>query len=629
MHRPPAHAAPVLAENRRNYDRLVDVVRAHAERGDVERVLRSATFAAGYGWLSPVGLLSDPVLERLVVSTVNGGVQPTVDGTREHGRVLHVLTEAYETGGHTRLACRWMNRDPRPSDVVLTNHHSEVPEALTAAARRSGSDVIELREQFPDLAARAAALRTLMDGADLVVLHIHGNDAVVLAAVNLPGVRPPVIFENHADHAYWLGLGAADVLCDLRTSASRLSTELRGFAPERIGVLPVPVEAPPASGPTPAELRAELGIRPDAVVAVTVAAEFKVAATWGRGMDQLIERALTWSPRLTVVLAGTPATGSWKRLTKEFPGRFFAVGTVAEPAPWYALADIYLDSYPSRSVTSALEAALLGIPLLTIEDLSEDGCTHIFQADSPGLVGRPRVSTREQYALALRRLVADADRRAREGAEVAQSVRRAHTGADWLAAMERLYAQARRQTACDLDEVGDRIEDPEYGAFYLSYTPTQTASPDPRRANWALRDDATLLGDVLAVFERDRDRPVQVRVAPGWAQQPDWTARLLALTAAHPRLTASLPFLPGDDAEGSRTVAQLTALLVRAGRSTEDCGDVSLDAQPPYQANPTFPGELLFTDHALDVVEALLTSPCRALPALAAAAPAAGRGNQT
>ncbi|RZU34556.1 hypothetical protein [Blastococcus saxobsidens] len=616
MHRPPAHTHQVLDDNRRTYDRLVELVRTHAARGDVERVLRTATMAASYGWQAPTGLLSDPELERLVVHAVRGATPPTVDGGRDTGRVLHVLTEAYGTGGHTRLAWRWMDRDPRASDVVLTNQYVPVPDTLVEVTLSRGGRLHDLRATTSDLTSRVTALRALMDRADLVVLHVHPNDAVALAAVNLPGPRPPAIYENHADHAYWLGVGAADLVCDLRPAASRLTRSLRGVAPERVGILPLPLETPP-SPVNPAELRAGLGIRPDAVIAVAVSAEHKIAATWGRGMDQLLDRALAMSPRLAVVLVGPPATGVWERLAKRHPGRVFPTGQVPDPGPYYALADIYLDSYPTRAVTSVLEAALLGLPVLTIEDIPEDSAAHIFQADSPGMAGLPRVRTREQYAVALRRLVDDPAVRARDGAAARESVRRAHDGPEWLAAMERLYGQARALPACDIDDAPAAVEDRTYGAFLLGYTPTQTQSPPAEASGGPLGElfDDGLLADVFAVCNRDAGPKLTVQAAAGWEQHPEWTMRLLELAGAHPRLAVSLPFVAADDAHGTISGATIGALLADIGQTPETCGDISVGPPSPQDGGPRLAGELRPVPEALDRLTVLLASPCWTPPA--------------
>lgn len=615
MHRPPPHTHRVLAENRLMYGRLVDLVAHHAAGDDVERVLRSATVAANYAWRAPTGLLSDPRLERLAVSAVRGAGRVAVDGTRSSGRVLHVLSEAYSVGGHTRLAWRWISRDRRRSDVALTHHAGPVPDQLVATVTASGGRVTDLRPGHPTLLGRAIALRALIDQADLVVLHAHPFDAVVLAAVNLPGVRPPVVLEDHADHAFWLGVGAADVVSNFRPFGQRLAAELRGVPPERSALVPLPIDALPATVP-PAELRRGLGLRPDAVVAVTVADEAKMSPLGGRGMDHLLDRALTQCRQLVVLLVGAPPTGVWARLAARYPGRLLPLGSVPDPAPYYAVADIYLDSYPTRAGTSVLEAAVLGVPVLALVDLPADDLLSVYQAGSPGLLGQPSATTPEQYVRMLRSLVADRDLRARRGAEVQAAVADAHSGPGWTKAMEALYDQARRSSAVDVDELADAVEDPRYGAMLLTFIRSTTESPEPLSALGPLEDldDAQLRADVFAVSNRDRGPHLTVRIAAGWEEERARTSRLLSLAGAHPRLAVSLPFTASDDVAGSRSSAILVELLADLGQTPEDCGEIRVEAPPARPVIPSVAGELPLTTEALDWLEQLLCSPGWAPP---------------
>jgi glycosyltransferase involved in cell wall biosynthesis len=600
----------VLAGHRRYYELLVELVRHHAGQGDVERVLRVAMLAGNYAWWAPVGLLSDLRLERLVVDAVREGGTVEVDGGRRAGRVLHVLSEAHPVGGHTRLAARWIDRDERTGDVVLTNQSLPVPEVLAASVRASGGELHDLRSTTPGLLDRARALRARMDRADVVVLHVNPYDVVALAAANLPGPRPPVVYENHADLGFWLGVGAADVLCALRPTVRPLDVGLRRVPEERIAVLPMPVDAMVPADGAAEDLRRRLRLRPDAVVALTVSDSWKVAAHGGRGLHDVVDKVLHFSPKLVHVLVGVPATPEWERLARRYPGRVHLAGRIEDPAPYFALADVYLESYPTFAGTTPLEAAMVGLPVVGLADVPDDDPRHHFQRWSPGLAGRTAASTPSRLALDVSRLVGDPALRREDGAAARASVHALHDNPGWRAQLEELYARARSATAADLGLLGDSPTDDAYGALQLrTLTPT-AVSHDPRALVLALGElyDATMEGDLQALLLRGKGSSVQVRVAQRWADHPAWTARLLALAAARPRLRVSMPFLPGDDVSGTRTVARLTELLATVGLGLEDCGDVSLEHSAPPAA-VALPGELIYSDDALDRLEALAGSP--------------------
>ena len=94
-----AEARNRLHANRARYRGMVEVVEHWARRGDAERVLVAAAAAANSAWNCPIGRLADPELERAVARTVRGDATLVPAADRDRGQVLHVLTEAYVTGG--------------------------------------------------------------------------------------------------------------------------------------------------------------------------------------------------------------------------------------------------------------------------------------------------------------------------------------------------------------------------------------------------------------------------------------------------------------------------------------------------------------------------------------------------
>ncbi|MGY1601111.1 hypothetical protein [Geodermatophilus sp. SYSU D00815] len=598
-----------LQDNRQTYEQIVAAVRSHARRGDVERVLRTATVAANFAYNAPTGALADPELERLVRDAVRGDGAVRVDRQREDGRVLHVLTEGYAVGGHTRLAWRWVERDPRPADVALTMQHGPVPANLREAVARSGGRVYDLREGYPDLTARARVLRALMDGVGTVVLHVHPYDAVALAAASLPGARPPIVLENHADHTFWLGLGAADVVVDNRAIGRRVSRELRGVPDERLAVLPLPVE-PAAGGSTRSAVREQFRLRPDQVAAVSVASAMKMAPIWGQGFDSLVGRLLIRIPELVVVLAGPTADGAWGRLVSTFPGRVFPLGLVEGVETLYPGMDVYLDSFPCGSITSTLEAAAAGLPPLSLQ--LHQGYAQLFCTDAPGLADTGYAhTTQDEYVAALRALVEDPGLRRKRGEQVRSDVLAAHAGAGWDEALERVYRQVREVPVADLAEYPRPVVDTAYGSTLLPFTLGGRSAPEPAAFGAALgpQMDGRMRGDLFVAGQDSGQRRLSVRVAPGWEDHPAWTARLVALAQEHPELTVSLPLAAEDDGSGARSVAALQPVLAVNGLTAEDCGDLNIDLRRPSSDGPAIEAELPPQPEVLDELELILTSP--------------------
>ncbi|MGY1773626.1 hypothetical protein [Blastococcus sp. SYSU D00813] len=600
---------PRLEDNRRTYEQLVDAVRVHARRGDVERVLRTATVAANFAYGAPTGALADPELERLVRDAVGGGAVRREARSADGGRVLHVLTEGYPVGGHTRLAWRWMERDPRPADVVLTMQHAPVPEPLRDAAVRSGGRLYDLREAFPTLTARAEALRRLMDGADTVVYHVHPFDAVALAAASLPGPRPPIAFENHADHTYWLGLGAADVVVDNRAVGSRVAAELRGVPEHRLTLLPLPVE-PAGAGLSRASVREQLRLRPRQVAAISVATAIKMAPIWGRGFDELLGRVLAEIPDLVVVLAGPTADGPWAELSSAFPGRLFPMGVMPGVEGLYPGMDLYLDSFPCGSGTSILEAAVAGLPPVSLH--LHSGHAEVFHANAPGLAGTGHAQTTEDdYVAALRTLVQDRELRRKRGDQARTEVLATHAGAGWGQALEEVYRTVHEAPVADLGEFRGTVTDRGFGGTLLPFTLGGRPAPGADFYATALGPqlDDRMLADLFVAAQDGSPRRLSVRVAAGWEDRPAWTMALVRLAVEHPELRVSLPLAAGDDGSGARSVAALEPVLTAVGRSTDDCGDLNLELEAPRTAGPALPNALQPRADSLREVELVLTSP--------------------
>lgn len=430
-----------LASNRRQFDHLVELAERASSRGRHEVASVLCQLAAHFAWQNHCGSHYDYRLESVVASAAPSATfaarRRPAHGNRR--KVLHVLTEAYNIGGHTRLAWRWMARDNASSSAVITQYDQAAPQPLTEAVRRSGGRVYHLAHASNSLLGRAMVLRRLATQFDVVVLHVHPFDVIPALAFGCEGL-PPVIFENHADHCFWTGLSAANVISDHRDIAQRVSAERRAVTRSHLGFLPLPIDRLP-NGPSRDAARSDLGLSDSDVLAVSVASGFKSQPLRGPGLAEALAPLADIAPRLAAIAVGPQPDERWSRCQTASRGRFQAVGQVIDPSNLLRAADIYVDSTPVGSGTSILEAASAGLPPVSL--FRFHGLSEIFGSNSPGLQrGHTVVSSPEDFVEAMSSLVSDEGLRRRTGEVARQSVQDLHEGAGWSRALERLYEQA-------------------------------------------------------------------------------------------------------------------------------------------------------------------------------------------
>jgi hypothetical protein len=419
---------------------LISAAEVHAAAGRREEAAVAAQQAAGWAWLNHAGIHASSRLEALVRALGPPGAPRLASPPGRPARpvrVLHVLTQAYPTGGHTRWSDRIIRADrTRRHSIVLTGQGSApVPPWLAATVRASGGR-LEALAPAPTL-ERAGRLRRLVEGFDLVIANLHPSDVAAVAALTEPRGRPPVALLNHADHAFWLGVGAADLVVSFRRSGEQLGTRRRGVDPARSAVSALPLD-PPAPGPARDVARAGLGIRPDEIVMLTAGSAWKFDPLERRGepgFPGVLAGVLERDPRLRLFALGPQPDGAWAAASRRTQGRMLALGTRTDFADYQRAADVYLDPFPMGSLYSLLEPVARGVPAISLAQWPEEAA--VLMADAPGL-GAARLVARDRaaYEAALRSLVDDESGRVALGRAGARDVLAAHSGPAWQAGFE-------------------------------------------------------------------------------------------------------------------------------------------------------------------------------------------------
>lgn len=338
-------------------------------QGDLERALHWAKTASSFiVFGGTFGRLASVELEALTVEIAQTLPTPSAKPNDSGSpRILHVITEAYELFGHTKLCRKWIELDPGATrhDVVLLDQYDAAPRNLQQSVEARGGMVTRLDRTLPML-KRAQLLRELAYAeADVVVLHIHPNDLLANVAFGIPG-GPPVVYVNHADHEFWVGGAVSDLVLDIRESGQEWTRLNRGIP--RTEILPIPLEedalllgGSERTATLRREVRKSFDIAPEDFLLLTIGSARKYEPMNGLSFLEAAEAILKRCPQAKLLAVGPRPTGEWQAVAARTGGRLLAVGNQSDLGRFHAAADLYLEGMPAGSLTALLEVCLGGL----------------------------------------------------------------------------------------------------------------------------------------------------------------------------------------------------------------------------------------------------------------------------
>lgn len=417
------------------------VVHGRLAAGRLDSAAAWTRVAAAFATTNPHGALRDVRLDETLDEISRAALPAGAPASPGEGRrrVLHVLSEGHLIGGHLRMATRWIESDAESaSSVIFTRPGFESPQ-LASLARRHGGTASAL--EFSSLVERARLLRKAGQEADVVICHTHCDDPVPAIAFGGDYAGPPVVMVNHADHVFGLGAGNISLLVSQREIAAEAAVTARGYPRECQFISPIPLPGVERGLPRE-EAKRSLGIDPSRIVALTLARTVKYRpAPWHPGFAEVVRPALAALPELTLLAVGPdPDDPDWKGLAAANPGRVLTPGMQDAPDLYLDAADLYLDSFPFASITSMLEAAARGLPVLASRMYG--GMERLMSSAGPLDDVARGAADPAAYRAELASLVADPERRRIAGEAAAAAVREHHGAAAWEVRRELIYARA-------------------------------------------------------------------------------------------------------------------------------------------------------------------------------------------
>ena len=421
--------------------------------GDSRTACFFADIAARVAAHRHCGIYSSPVLERMLIDIgrrlpdASNYSRPQIE-VGDAKRVLHVLSELVEVGGHSRMAARWMTTDSdRTHSLAVTSHFGDLPEMFEEAVGKAGGEIYRIDKSHARVEDRALALRGIAREHDLIVLHVYSEDVVPMLAFSNSSRTPPVLLLNHADHMFWMGASISDVVINLRDAATRLAIKRRGLSPDRDYMVPTLVSETKRER-SRLEAKRALGLPEDEVLIFSAARAAKYRTMGDQTFADVHTPVLQAHPNARLVVLGCGDMPDWAPAIEATDGRIVPLAPIPNPKPWFEAADIYVDSFPFVSSTSMMEAAGYGCPMVTRFYAPQDA--EIVGINHPGLIdGSLHMTNDQDYQSVVGRLISDLAYREACGQMAQDAVARHHLPGPWLQRTVEAYALALKLPPLD------------------------------------------------------------------------------------------------------------------------------------------------------------------------------------
>ncbi|RBW54978.1 hypothetical protein [Ruegeria sp. A3M17] len=329
----------------------------------------AAHFANGTG----AGVYRSRELEAALSELAKMIASPIDPGKTDRSGVLHVMSTAFPWGGHTRVVERWIDLDgeKRSQSVVLTEQGTQpVPKLLNDVVTNAGGAIHRLRDK-KSIETRAEELKSIALGYAFIVLHIHMHDIVPSLAFGLPSFPVPVIFYNHADHRFSVGMEVAHAVAETRSWGRALTGARRGIPnSKRLGI-PLSIKET-GSSTDQGFSRDQLSIPKEAKIAIASASQYKFQPFLDLNFFETVKKLLRRNNRIWVLLVGVSETFCRQQLIAAGCDAYDLQRVIpiracdeAQFKSYLKAADVALDTLPENGCTAAMDYISNGLPVVS------------------------------------------------------------------------------------------------------------------------------------------------------------------------------------------------------------------------------------------------------------------------
>ena len=351
---------------RYNFEKVLERLKAE---DNFEIKLELAMYCSNYLVYNNSGYFTSSVLENFFLDFAKKIKVDLRDIAYSKNSVLHVMSEGYKTGGHTRVVERWIDNAPnnQKHSVVFTRKNSSELTTLENNIKNKNGESITLGNEM-SLKEKAIELRKLAMKYEFVVLHTHMEDPIPIIAFGVEEFKRPVFLYNHASHMAWLGKSIADLVLDIENE-DEVTKIKRGIS--NTYFLGVPSKKISLTVTDKIAARKKLNLPLDKKIIVTSGGDARFRIICGNSFIDYLKRIMD-DNTYCYVIGVKPKSSAWKKIKKETNNHVKTIGFIDFDKgflDYLKAADLYLDSYPLCGGTAMIDAISSGTTVLSLKSV--------------------------------------------------------------------------------------------------------------------------------------------------------------------------------------------------------------------------------------------------------------------
>lgn len=244
----------------------------------------------------------------------------------------------------------------------------KIPDRLVDAVKNKNGNIFKLNNNKSDL-EKGLELRKIASKYEYIILHIHMHDIVPIITFGNAEFSRPVIFYNHADHRFWVGVSISDIIADLRIFGQNITLSKRCCSNSFI--LSVPVDIKNYEQLNKETILKKLNLPLDKKIVLTIGGSHKYKPMLGLDFVDIIEYLLVKEDIIFIAVGPNLIdTPHWKQLLIKFNNRLILTGNIPHNnlKEYITIADLVLDSFPMSGGTALIDAISLNKPVLSFKN---------------------------------------------------------------------------------------------------------------------------------------------------------------------------------------------------------------------------------------------------------------------